>query len=210
MKMIRGMYWPDHQKEGWIHELAIVDGLLAYQLDTLKAAVAACSKPRVVIDGGAHVGLWTLPLARLFKRVLAFEPQTDNADCLEANCAGWQNVIISRKALSDREGEGDLRGNRGKTVGWSLSRFRDEQTGQAVPLVRIDSLALGKLDLVKLDVEGHEFETLMGGEQTIREHRPVIVIEEKLDPEYRASALLEQWGARCTYTKKYDKLYTWR
>jgi FkbM family methyltransferase len=204
------MFWPDHQKEEWIHKLSVVDGLLAYQLDTLNVAAAACKRRRVAVDGGAHVGLWTLPLARIFKRVLAFEPQCDNAECLELNCAGHENIGISRNALSDREGTGNLEGNPGKTVGWSLAGFRGGEASHLVPMVRLDTLALGKVDLIKLDVEGYEFETLMGGERTIKEHRPVVVIEEKLDPKYRASALLEKWGAELIYTKKYDKLYVWR
>jgi FkbM family methyltransferase len=209
MKLIRGLYWPNQQKESWIYSLPEVGGTLAYQRNMLNAAVAACSRHRIAVDGGAHVGLWTLPLQRIFKRVVAFEPQSDNADCLEANCAGFGNIQIHRRALSDTLGKGVLEGHPRKTVSWSLASVVPAFESHPVETIPLDQCALGKLDLLKLDVEGYELKALMGAERTIKEHRPVIIIEEKHDAEKRASALLEQWGMRLTLTAKHDRLYTW-
>jgi FkbM family methyltransferase len=46
-----------------------------------------------------------------------------------------------------------------------------------VELKTIDSLNLSKLDFIKIDVEGHEYEALKGGENTIKKFKPVIFFE---------------------------------
>jgi hypothetical protein len=56
------------------------------------------------------------------------------------------------------------------------SSISDE--GEAlVPCVRVDDTLLGFApNLIKLDVEGAEFETLIGMEETIRKYRPNLCI----------------------------------
>lgn len=207
MKLVRGMWWPDHQKEAWIHELPVHAGLLAYQRDRLETAVELCERRRVVVDGGAHVGLWTLPLARAFEYVMAFEPLPVNAECLEANVCTEENVTVRRQALADIEGDGLLQGSPSKTIGWSL--FRAGSACTSVAKITLDSLNIQDVDLIKLDVEGFEYEALVGAKRTIKRYRPIIVIEEKLDPDYRASALLKQWGMALVKIKKYDRIFKW-
>ena len=40
-----------------------------------------------------------------------------------------------------------------------------------------ESSKLNKLDFIKIDVEGHEYEVLKGGEKTIKKFKPIILIE---------------------------------
>jgi len=61
----------------------------------------------------------------------------------------------------------------------------------AVRAITLDSLALRRVDLLKIDVEGMECEVLEGAKRTIRQCLPVIIIEHlKTGPEKIASALL--------------------
>jgi hypothetical protein len=46
-----------------------------------------------------------------------------------------------------------------------------------VPVITLDGLQLTDLRLLKVDVEGWELEVLKGGTESIRECRPVILIE---------------------------------
>jgi antitoxin component HigA of HigAB toxin-antitoxin module len=73
----------------------------------------------------------------------------------------------------------------------------------------LDQYELPALDLLKLDVEGHEYEALQGAVHSIKKFKPVVIIEEKLDVEKRASAFLEKLGMRCVWHKKHDYLFTW-
>jgi FkbM family methyltransferase len=195
LKKRQGVYWPDAQKDG-------AQDLRPAMLD---AALGACGSLRVAVDGGAYVGLWTLPLMRAFGRVVAFEPMPANLECLVRNCPG---VDARGLALSVVDGEDELRGDPAKAVGWSL--VRDGGAGVVVGTVRLDSVGLDRLDLLKLDVEGSEYRALLGAERSVREYRPVVVIEEKLDPARRASRLLERWGMHLVLEIKHDRLYAWR
>jgi FkbM family methyltransferase len=41
----------------------------------------------------------------------------------------------------------------------------------------IDENNIPKIDLIKIDVEGHEFELLKGAEKTLEKHKPILIIE---------------------------------
>jgi hypothetical protein len=75
--------------------------------------------------------------------------------------------------------------------------------------VKIDDFGLTKLDLLKLDVEGHEYEALMGGRETVLANRPIVMIEEGTDTQPRARELLLSWGMKPTMRFKRDFLYVW-
>jgi FkbM family methyltransferase len=52
----------------------------------------------------------------------------------------------------------------------------------------LDSLALQRLDLMKIDCEGFELEILKGGKETINLHRPSILMEALSIGEYQAQS----------------------
>jgi hypothetical protein len=56
---------------------------------------------------------------------------------------------------------------------------------------RLDDLELAPF-LIKLDVQGYEFEVIQGGEQTIRRHEPVLLIESP--PDDNVIGFLERIG----------------
>ena len=67
---------------------------------------------------------------------------------------------------------------------------------------RLDTLEFDRIDYIKIDCEGYELTILEGAEQTVKKHKPVIVVEQKLhkdtgiteDTQYGAVELLESWG----------------
>lgn len=145
--------------------------------DTLReAAVAACGRRRVAVDGGAHLGAWAIPLAAVFASVVCFEPCGENRECLEANVAHLGNVAVLPLALSDREHE--LRLALPARPGVNSGMWRAAEAGQPATAIPLDRLDLRDLDLLKLDLEGWELRALVGARDTIRRCRPVVVIEE--------------------------------
>ncbi|MHA1664401.1 MAG: FkbM family methyltransferase [Candidatus Njordarchaeales archaeon] len=46
----------------------------------------------------------------------------------------------------------------------------------------LDKLNIGKVNYIKIDVEGAEFEVLKGLEKTLKKHRPVVIVEVLEDP----------------------------
>jgi FkbM family methyltransferase len=73
----------------------------------------------------------------------------------------------------------------------------DEGHGDAVPVTTLDHEAIALCDFLKIDVEGAEYQVLMGAKQLIRRCRPVICCEaDRKDDNARVFAWLRQMGYR--------------
>jgi FkbM family methyltransferase len=64
-----------------------------------------------------------------------------------------------------------------RTQDLGMVQLATSGAGTPVDIVTLDSLALERLDFVKLDVEGSELDAIAGGLNTIQQHRPWIWIE---------------------------------
>jgi hypothetical protein len=79
----------------------------------------------------------------------------------------------------------------------------------------LDDLNLSKFDYVKLDCEGYEFNIVRGGENCLKEYRPVIVVEQKFHKDTGITdngetvALLQSWGARIVEQVRNDVIMGW-
>jgi FkbM family methyltransferase len=137
---------------------------------------------RNAVDIGANKGTYTYALSRLAKRVWAFEPNPKMFDVLRRAAAA--NVTASMVALSDRSGQAELRVPRMRKGGFSnqgaslsATKIADNYRSVTVEARRLDDLALPDIGFMKIDVEGFEQEVLDGARETIRQSRPVILIE---------------------------------
>lgn len=155
---------------------------------------------RVAVDAGANVGLYSLPLAARFDRVLAFEPNATLVSDLVAANPG--TIEIHTVGLSDRRAQTTLYVPvRGQVVlsGWGSLNPNNLPDRTAVRLVAVevttlDSFGLDCVDFLKIDVEGHEAEVLGGAHETIARCRPRILIEVKPGNEARVRDILSTLG----------------
>lgn len=141
----------------------------------------------VFYDVGGNMGYYTLSAAK-FRPGLAihtFEPNPKMHAILAANLAanGIGQVVLNQLALSDHEGLVDFYLPASDLSGTLDPDFNaaEQVTVQQVRATTIDAYAglqpiAGRL-LMKIDVEGHEPEVLVGATETIREHRPDIIME---------------------------------
>jgi len=176
-----GNYWvPDRET---IQLDALARGV--WQGDHLDAALMHVRQFRTAVDGGAHIGSWTIEMLKRFKRVFAFEPSPETYLCLNKNLpeSALHTAIPLRVALGERPGwatmaEDGKYSNGGNTGGRYLSGQPDDMHGD-VQVQVLDDFAIEDLDFLKLDVEGYELYALRGAEQTIRRCHPVVMIEVK-------------------------------
>jgi FkbM family methyltransferase len=137
----------------------------------------------VTVDVGANCGLYTQKLARLSRKVHAFEPSQQMARLLRRTSAA--NVSIHEIALSDQDGEADLyipQGEDGLVHGLaSLERQLDPAIKSVVsahvPTSRLDTMVNEDVAFVKVDVEGHELSVLEGAVGLIDRCQPVFLVE---------------------------------
>jgi len=134
---------------------------------------------RRCLDIGANVGLYTYRFAQLFRQVESFEPIPRCAGIIALS--GFKNVHLHSQALSNKAGQATLSipatGGPEATALASLSnRFPDAES-LVVELRTLDSFQFGEVDLIKIDVEGHELEVLEGGLATIKRESPTVLVE---------------------------------
>ena len=140
----------------------------------------------IVIDGGAHVGVFTrYALGRGAARVIAIEPEPANAACLEANLAA---EIAARRVTIVKAGIWDRRDSLPMSRGWegnSGSASFVKPVPQApviehVPLLPldeiVDQLGIDRVDFIKMDIEGAERQALAGAVRTIQRFKPRMAI----------------------------------
>lgn len=115
-----------------------------------------------VIDIGAHIGLFTIRVAPLAKRVLSFEPMPDSFKYLEGNVGApdTRHVTPIRKAVSGQSGTLDLfvAANSGMHTMLSQGEGSTRVTVEAVTLAQVFAEhKIERCDLLKLDCEGAEY-----------------------------------------------------
>jgi FkbM family methyltransferase len=149
----------------------------------------------VVLDIGAHIGLFTIELARHVGRsgrVIAFEPAPDLAERLRKNIERnrlGDRVDVVEIALGNESGSAILRAASGYPRDAGRRSLFGHGVGVATVPVRTldDLLASGELDTptgihgIKIDVEGAELHVLEGMRVTLRHYRPRIVLVEAVE-----------------------------
>ncbi|MCE5310043.1 MAG: FkbM family methyltransferase [Acidobacteriales bacterium] len=160
----------------------------------------------IVLDCGAHVGLYTRRALRAGARlVVAIEPAPSNLECLRRNLkaeieAG--RVLVCPKGVWDREARLPLFEDASNTAGDS---FVEQGAGSTpigeLPLTTIDALVadlrLTRVDFIKLDIKGATGKALIGGLRTLKAYKPRLAVsteEDDDDPRALAGAV-EQLGA---------------
>jgi FkbM family methyltransferase len=177
----------------------------------LTAALERVTRPgSVCVDLGAHVGYFTLLMARLsgpHGTVTAFEASADNATLVERSVRlnGLEDrVTVEHAAVTDGE-QAEVAlyaGASGGSMEWTTdAAFAARGAGEAadvesaarVPAVALDSyFAPGTpLDVVKMDIEGGEAGAVRGMTRLLREARPVIVLEFHREVGWPAIPLLQ-------------------
>jgi FkbM family methyltransferase len=137
----------------------------------------------VTVDVGANCGLYTRKLARLSRRVYAFEPSHKMADLLRRTSPS--NVSIHEIALSDQTGNAELfipQGDQEPVYGLASLEPRvglsnKEIVSVTVPTARLDAIVHQDVAFVKIDVEGHELNVLNGSVELLEHSQPVFLVE---------------------------------
>lgn len=144
----------------------------------------------VIVDAGANVGLYTTFFCKHATSgvVHAFEPLPELSSRIEQQCRlnGYDNVKVWTVALSDKPGLKTLNVNPFNDGGSSIVHQEIGAGSLQVEVVSLDGLFPTKPPtIIKLDIEGSEYLTLMGAEKILRTGRVRILIietetEEKL------------------------------
>ena len=136
----------------------------------------------LAFDVGAHAGNRVAAFRQLGARVVAIEPQPDFVRLLQRRFDGDDGVTLLPLALGRTPGKAQLLASLRTPTVSTLSADFVARAGAAAsfrgvrwaagPVVAVDTLQAlidrhGRPDFVKIDVEGHELEVLMGLQQPL-------------------------------------------
>lgn len=140
----------------------------------------------VIIDAGAHIGLATLYFKQIYPdaKIIAIEPHPANFALLKKNIEENQlkNVELYQVALAPKSGQMGLNEPSGERewrsgVGIIVGGWRGVQKTKPfrVKAVGIAEILGGPVDLLKMDIEGMEYEVLKAAGESLRQAKQIIV-----------------------------------
>lgn len=142
-------------------------------------ALRAATSPAIFLDVGANVGNWTAGALRksveinVPVRIHAFEPCRDTYLRLFKQVGGFPDVTLVQQACSRIPGTAQMRVYGGGEATNSLAAPVDERRYdiEEVQVTTIDQyceiVGLDKIDLLKIDAEGYDFEVIVGAAKTL-------------------------------------------
>ena len=133
---------------------------------------------RRYIDVGSNYGLTVPIMYNQCENIECFEIRSDVFECLEMNIA---NNNFSEKTRAHNIGLSNKKGfawhNNNPVTGHTKVKKQYKLGRKRCSLVTLDSFNFQDVDLIKIDVEGHEHEVLKGSKKTIEYSRPICIVE---------------------------------
>ncbi|MGB3675293.1 MAG: FkbM family methyltransferase [Candidatus Nanopelagicales bacterium] len=160
------------------------------EAESLRVWASLARHASVVLDVGGHFGIYTVvagvvnPNATL----VAFEPVPDTAAVLQRNLELNRlsgRAVVKQIAALDRTGPAELHvpggeGSQSSMASFNKAGFRDK-AGHVIQIdtttLDLEAETLGKVSLIKIDVEGFEDRVLRGASRILAEDRPKLIIE---------------------------------
>lgn len=147
-----------------------------------------------IIDIGANVGLMTLQFAKLVPKgkVYSFEPTFYALERLKRNLSLneelGKRVTVINSFVSEKS---DTNPNIIAFSSWKVNGERGTndhpvhlgtpKATEGVPAISLDDFAeannIPKIDFIKIDTDGHEYEVFKGAKKAIAKYRPKIIFE---------------------------------
>lgn len=160
-------------------------------------------KDMVVLDVGANIGEITLVAANIVGekgRVVSFEPVSTVTDRLCEHIASnkLEQVTVKRIGLGKKnQSQVPIYNSCGQVineenVGLS-SLYGDASVDRPVEFISVETLdesikpmQLSRVDLIKIDIEGGEYDCLLGAENTLKQFQPMLIVEVQEFSAYKA------------------------
>jgi FkbM family methyltransferase len=176
----------------YLHIKALLTNIIPYGQDMIANIASRIGEIKYVVDVGACVGSWAIPYSMVFPEaeILAIEPASFNYQYLIRNIQDFpkirplQMVVgstdrsyrISSPSNEQREKQ-DVESNTGLITiyGKGLNNV------EIVEGKRLDNIVNQKVDWLKIDVEGAEYDVLYGASRVMNTDKPILQIEVRDD-----------------------------
>lgn len=160
-----------------------------YESENFKFLFASCKKGDTILDFGAHIGLFAAIASKAVGadgKIYAFEPSPTTNLLLQ------KTVKINNASGIIRTFQKAVGGSVGKTIFFvsegqadnanSLVNYKEDRPfhGIEIEVTTIDAFVkeqgLSKIDFIKIDVEGAEYDALKGAVETFKKFKPKCIL----------------------------------
>ena len=207
-KFMNAIFYYDKVKDTSIASSILTNGY--YEKETFEEIKKNLSKGSVFIDGGANIGFFSILTSKLVGssgKVICFEPTDSCYAYLLKNIKinRRKNIYLEKKAISSQNGTVQFKINKNSEENSIVSNFNKKKFLQN-NIIKIKSTTIdthckkkkiSQVDLIKLDIEGQEYEAIKGSSKIIKKNRNIKIIFE-LNIANRKNGI--------TYSKKIFKL----
>jgi FkbM family methyltransferase len=153
---------------------------LFFEQEELEFLAARLPRGLRIVDAGANTGNHTVFFAGVLEAeiVIPIEPLPRAAEAIRSAVAKNRLANVDPTCLGKAIGatEALLRPVPSLTAGLGATHFVPDPGG-IVPMVPLDRLIRGRVDFLKIDVEGMEMEALAGAAGLIAANRPMLYVE---------------------------------
>ena len=163
-----------------------------------QAMLSLLDAQSVYVDVGAHYGYHVITAAQKAATVVAVEPNPRLHGLLEKSIRinGLRSkVTLHRCAVSDQEGEARFVCPQDDPALGHLAAPDEAPDATLVRIRPLDAILLDlpRIDLLKIDVEGHELEALRGAEKTLAKHPDLKIAIEYAPGHIERTTTLEEF-----------------
>ena len=164
---INGDYWPKISANTY-KAARETEGMLSALLPFL-------NQKRTMVQAGGNCGLTVRQFVEKFETIYTFEPDPLNFYCLNLNLP-YENVLKFQACLGQDRKLVKLDNQFPQDCG-AIHVSPNDQIGAKIPTLMIDDLGLTDCDLICLDVEGYEYNVLLGAVNTLKNYKPLLCLE---------------------------------
>ena len=161
------------------------------------------------LDIGSNVGIYSYFFSKKFKKLESFEPIveiTHRLSALKLRNINLHHVALSNKKSNSKKFYIPIKNGRLVPGLASLEKRSKPYEIRTIKVKKLDDFNFKNVDLIKIDVEGHEEKLIIGAIKTIKKNLPIIIceIEQRhiLVPINKIFKLIENLGYRGFFIKK--------
>jgi len=146
-------------------------------------------KTPVIFDIGANFGylslVWANTICKNNGTIFSFEPNPDVFDCFKNSVLknNLQDTIkLHNFAVSSKSGQAEFCFDETSS---NIDIDNSSRTKTKIKIVSVDDFIsenkIQNCDMIKIDVDGHEYEILKGASETLNKFKPILIIESNND-----------------------------
>ena len=147
-----------------------------YEKDEINFLSSVIKRNSIIIDIGANIGNHSIAFSKIANKVYSFEAHPQTFKILKLNCCDYRKIKIYNVGISNKKGF--LFFKKAKT--YNVGGKKLTKTGTIKSKInKLDNLIKlkKKIELIKIDIEGHEYKALLGMKKLLENNNSKIYIE---------------------------------